>query len=203
MVTYPCMQLVATGDDLPRRQDKIHPFFYRRGPIVNVLPKIRAVGNEDGSCDLVPPFAPIHCLRPVFQRGRSWCCVHCMWFFWEWVPDSQWTLHDILWCCFLAFRHESISILPRLRICPPQKIDIPERLESLQYQHAILTHGQESAWPKRCKQKQDQSRSYYIPNIWLITPAVEELLLYYKDLLQQFIPTKYGWTFIQDGAPQL
>lgn len=44
-------------------QEKIHPFFYRRGPIVNVLPKIRAVGSDDGIVDLIPPFAPIHCLR--------------------------------------------------------------------------------------------------------------------------------------------
>eukprot|EP00931_Biecheleriopsis_adriatica_P103963 TRINITY_DN78732_c0_g1_i1.p1 TRINITY_DN78732_c0_g1~~TRINITY_DN78732_c0_g1_i1.p1 ORF type:complete len:415 (-),score=80.79 TRINITY_DN78732_c0_g1_i1:58-1302(-) len=45
-------------------QDKIHPFFYRRGPIVNVVPKIRRVGRScDDVLDLVPPFAPIHCLR--------------------------------------------------------------------------------------------------------------------------------------------
>lgn len=48
-------------------QDKIHPFFYRRGPIVNVLPKIQAVpshaANGDEVLDLVPPFAPIHCLQ--------------------------------------------------------------------------------------------------------------------------------------------
>mmetsp|Transcript_39285 Transcript_39285/g.73307 ORF Transcript_39285/g.73307 Transcript_39285/m.73307 type:complete len:382 (+) Transcript_39285:88-1233(+) len=45
-------------------QDKIHPFFYRRGPIVNVVPKIRALPSSDGDVlDLLPPFAPIHCLR--------------------------------------------------------------------------------------------------------------------------------------------
>eukprot|EP00440_Ansanella_granifera_P042121 gb/GFBE01045660.1/.p1 GENE.gb/GFBE01045660.1/~~gb/GFBE01045660.1/.p1 ORF type:complete len:412 (+),score=63.86 gb/GFBE01045660.1/:1-1236(+) len=45
-------------------QDKIHPFFYRRGPIVNVVPKIRTVEHAgDDVLDLVPPFAPIHCLR--------------------------------------------------------------------------------------------------------------------------------------------
>lgn len=56
-------EILACPLEIRFTQDKIHPFFYRRGPIVNVLPKIRAVGNEDGSCDLVPPFAPIHCLR--------------------------------------------------------------------------------------------------------------------------------------------
>ena len=50
-------------------QEKIHPFFYRRGPIVNVLPKIRAVGSDDGIVDLIPPFAPIHCLR---RGGTLW-----------------------------------------------------------------------------------------------------------------------------------
>lgn len=61
-------------------QEKIHPFFYRRGPIVNVVPKIRLVVRTPGSneqmsvipgdsgpdgdiYELVPPFAPIHCLR--------------------------------------------------------------------------------------------------------------------------------------------
>eukprot|EP00443_Scrippsiella_acuminata_P077653 CAMPEP_0115484330 /NCGR_PEP_ID=MMETSP0271-20121206/59324_1 /TAXON_ID=71861 /ORGANISM="Scrippsiella trochoidea, Strain CCMP3099" /LENGTH=397 /DNA_ID=CAMNT_0002912225 /DNA_START=69 /DNA_END=1262 /DNA_ORIENTATION=- len=51
-------------------QDKIHPFFYRRGPIVNVLPKIRPILRAPGAdssdqavVELVPPFNPIHCLR--------------------------------------------------------------------------------------------------------------------------------------------
>jgi len=61
-------------------QEKIHPFFYRRGPIVNVVPKIRlasrAIGTKEGTSwisgdpgsedpvyELVPPFGPIHCLR--------------------------------------------------------------------------------------------------------------------------------------------
>jgi len=50
-------------------QDKIHPFFYRRGPIVNVVPKIRPVlrpstdSSEQAVVELVPPFCPIHCLR--------------------------------------------------------------------------------------------------------------------------------------------
>lgn len=63
-------------------QEKIHPFFYRRGPIVNVLPKIRIVPHLRGNgadsephgvspaevargqvLELVPPFGPIHCLR--------------------------------------------------------------------------------------------------------------------------------------------
>lgn len=48
-------------------QEKIHPFFYRRGPIVNVVPKIRPVMNTRGGGDdvleLVPPFNPIHCLK--------------------------------------------------------------------------------------------------------------------------------------------
>jgi len=47
-------------------QEKIHPFFYRRGPIVNVVPKIRPVIDTHGGDDvleLVPPFNPIHCLR--------------------------------------------------------------------------------------------------------------------------------------------
>mmetsp|Transcript_141539 Transcript_141539/g.394425 ORF Transcript_141539/g.394425 Transcript_141539/m.394425 type:complete len:395 (+) Transcript_141539:155-1339(+) len=51
-------------------QDKIHPFFYRRGPIVNVVPKIRLVMHSHGDppaggdvLELVPPFDPIHCLR--------------------------------------------------------------------------------------------------------------------------------------------
>jgi len=63
-------------------QEKIHPFFYRRGPIVNVVPKIRLALPSQGSeenvanwmpgdpgvddaevYELVPPFAPIHCLR--------------------------------------------------------------------------------------------------------------------------------------------
>lgn len=53
-------------------QDKIHPFFYRRGPIVNVLPKIRPVSRtlisdcgsrEEEVVELVPPFTPIHCLK--------------------------------------------------------------------------------------------------------------------------------------------
>lgn len=48
-------------------QEKIHPFFYRRGPIVNVVPRIRAVmcaqiGGDD-IVELVPPFGPIHCLK--------------------------------------------------------------------------------------------------------------------------------------------
>mmetsp|Transcript_63127 Transcript_63127/g.178353 ORF Transcript_63127/g.178353 Transcript_63127/m.178353 type:complete len:443 (-) Transcript_63127:96-1424(-) len=54
-------------------QDKVHPFFYRRGPIVNVVPKIRPVLREAGTwvggsddeevVELVPPFSPIQCLR--------------------------------------------------------------------------------------------------------------------------------------------
>lgn len=45
-------------------QEKIHPFFYRRGPIVNVVPKIRPVLHSAGEdLELVPPFSPIHCLR--------------------------------------------------------------------------------------------------------------------------------------------
>lgn len=61
-------------------QEKIHPFFYRRGPIVNVVPKIRPVMHvarggsppfglpaseaEQGEIyELVPPFDAIHCLR--------------------------------------------------------------------------------------------------------------------------------------------
>lgn len=45
-------------------QEKIHPFFYRRGPIVNVVPKIRPVLHADSEdVELVPPFSPIHCLR--------------------------------------------------------------------------------------------------------------------------------------------
>jgi len=61
-------------------QEKIHPFFYRRGPIINVVPKIRIVphlrcGDSEplgvspaevarGTVlELVPPFGPIHCLR--------------------------------------------------------------------------------------------------------------------------------------------
>lgn len=61
-------------------QEKIHPFFYRRGPIVNVLPKIRIVPHlrcgesemlgvspaeiaRGMVLELVPPFGPIHCLR--------------------------------------------------------------------------------------------------------------------------------------------
>ncbi|CAK0839187.1 unnamed protein product [Prorocentrum cordatum] len=55
-------------------QEKVHPFFYRRGPIVNVVPKIRAVPrgpDSDGECDdvieLVAPFPNIHCL----QKGEE------------------------------------------------------------------------------------------------------------------------------------
>lgn len=49
-------------------QDKVHPFFYRRGPIVNVLPKIRPVlrsvdDDDEEIVELVPPFGQIHCLR--------------------------------------------------------------------------------------------------------------------------------------------
>lgn len=61
-------------------QEKIHPFFYRRGPIVNVVPKIRIVPHlRSGETEplgvspaeisrgmvleLVPPFGPIHILR--------------------------------------------------------------------------------------------------------------------------------------------
>jgi len=50
-------------------QEKIHPFFYRRGPIVNVVPKIRPVlrahgdASGGGVLELVPPFNPIRCLR--------------------------------------------------------------------------------------------------------------------------------------------
>mmetsp|Transcript_13830 Transcript_13830/g.39598 ORF Transcript_13830/g.39598 Transcript_13830/m.39598 type:complete len:389 (+) Transcript_13830:187-1353(+) len=46
-------------------QEKIHPFFYRRGPIVNVVPRIRPVMHNGGDdfIELVPPFNPIHCLR--------------------------------------------------------------------------------------------------------------------------------------------
>ncbi|CAK9098419.1 unnamed protein product [Durusdinium trenchii] len=50
-------------------QDNIHPFFYRRGPIVHVLPKIRSVALSDGTWELLPPFGPIHCLR---RGGRLW-----------------------------------------------------------------------------------------------------------------------------------
>lgn len=55
-------------------QEKVHPFFYRRGPIVNVVPKIRPVPRSQdsgGECDdvieLVPPFPSIHCL----QKGEE------------------------------------------------------------------------------------------------------------------------------------
>mmetsp|Transcript_84191 Transcript_84191/g.234795 ORF Transcript_84191/g.234795 Transcript_84191/m.234795 type:complete len:389 (+) Transcript_84191:84-1250(+) len=52
-------------------QEKIHPFFYRRGPIVNVVPLIRVVmppssddaENDDEACELIPPFDAIRCLR--------------------------------------------------------------------------------------------------------------------------------------------
>lgn len=48
-------------------QEKIHPFFHRRGPINHVLPKIRAVlrlrPGEEEKIELLPPFPPIHCLR--------------------------------------------------------------------------------------------------------------------------------------------
>lgn len=46
-------------------QGNIHPFFHRRGPIVNVLPKIRCVACPDNeySVELIPPFDRIHCLR--------------------------------------------------------------------------------------------------------------------------------------------
>lgn len=49
-------------------QDKVHPFFFRRGPIVKVVPKIRAVAlgadsGDEGAVELVPPFPPIQCLR--------------------------------------------------------------------------------------------------------------------------------------------
>jgi len=49
-------------------QDKIHPFFHRRGPIVNVLPRIRPVlrsggDDEEATIELMPPFPPIHCLK--------------------------------------------------------------------------------------------------------------------------------------------
>jgi hypothetical protein len=61
-------------------QEKIHPFFYRRGPIVNVVPKIRIVPNVRSGdteplgvspaeiargmvLELVPPFGQIHVLR--------------------------------------------------------------------------------------------------------------------------------------------
>jgi len=53
--------------DIRFTQEKIHPFFYRRGPIVNVVSKIRRVAHVNGIKDpvveLVPPFTPIHCLR--------------------------------------------------------------------------------------------------------------------------------------------
>lgn len=50
-------------------QEKVHPFFHRRGPIANVLPKIRPVlrksdqPGEEAEIELVPPFPPIHCLQ--------------------------------------------------------------------------------------------------------------------------------------------
>jgi hypothetical protein len=59
-------------------QDKIHPFFYRRGPIVNVIHKIHTTPHRGDAeplgvspaevsrgtiLELVPPFGPIHCLR--------------------------------------------------------------------------------------------------------------------------------------------
>eukprot|EP00403_Amphidinium_massartii_P005046 CAMPEP_0178374938 /NCGR_PEP_ID=MMETSP0689_2-20121128/2630_1 /TAXON_ID=160604 /ORGANISM="Amphidinium massartii, Strain CS-259" /LENGTH=414 /DNA_ID=CAMNT_0019994915 /DNA_START=23 /DNA_END=1263 /DNA_ORIENTATION=+ len=48
-------------------QEKIHPFFFRRGPIVNVVPKIRIVprdaGGDEPELELVPPFTMIRCLR--------------------------------------------------------------------------------------------------------------------------------------------
>eukprot|EP00439_Symbiodinium_sp_Y106_P076859 s2025_g15.t3 len=64
-------------------QDKIHPFFYRRGPIVNVLPKIRAVpavseGDEE-VLDLLPPFAPIHCLQKVYTALAEADCIPRRW----------------------------------------------------------------------------------------------------------------------------
>ncbi|CAE7721487.1 hhaIM [Symbiodinium pilosum] len=61
-------EILACPLNIRFTQDKIHPFFYRRGPIVNVLPKIRAVPSSDGEVlDLIPPFAPIHCL----QKGEE------------------------------------------------------------------------------------------------------------------------------------
>lgn len=46
-------------------QEKIHPFFYRRGPIVNVVPRIRVLRPQaaDDAVELVPPFGAIQCLR--------------------------------------------------------------------------------------------------------------------------------------------
>uniref|UniRef100_A0A7S4V3S0 Uncharacterized protein n=1 Tax=Alexandrium monilatum TaxID=311494 RepID=A0A7S4V3S0_9DINO len=61
-------ELYACPLDVRFTQEKIHPFFYRRGPIVNVVPKIRAVlmrehSSADEILELVPPFNHIHCLR--------------------------------------------------------------------------------------------------------------------------------------------
>lgn len=62
-------ELYACPLEVRFTQEKIHPFFYRRGPIVNVVPKIRPVltpqEDADAGCpvELVPPFGTIHCLR--------------------------------------------------------------------------------------------------------------------------------------------
>jgi len=60
-------EVFASPLDIRFTQEKIHPFFYRRGPIVNVVPKIRPIlharGARDDVLELVPPFNPIHCLR--------------------------------------------------------------------------------------------------------------------------------------------
>jgi len=58
-------ELVTSPLHVRFTQEKIHPFFFRRGPIVNVVPKIHAVprGSADEDLELVPPFATIHCLR--------------------------------------------------------------------------------------------------------------------------------------------
>lgn len=64
-------EMLACPFDVRFTQEKIHPFFYRRGPIVNVLPKIRPIlytagcegGEEEDVVELVPPFTAIRCLR--------------------------------------------------------------------------------------------------------------------------------------------
>lgn len=66
-------EVFACPFDVRFTQEKIHPFFYRRGPIVNVLPKIRAVliaanaasGNpeDEDVVELMPPFSAIRCLH--------------------------------------------------------------------------------------------------------------------------------------------
>lgn len=92
-------------------QDKIHPFFFRRGPIVNVVPKIRVVQrrkNAPGGADyeLVAPFTSIHCLR---KGEEMWSLDNRRLYALQLAAMEQWPQR----CCIRLFVSDQ---LPRRKL---------------------------------------------------------------------------------------